>query len=70
MLSAASLRDLWRAHHDDLREIPIQDTSRINKYREVLAQYKEAAVKNQESTENKQNVCNQDIFHSASLTFS
>jgi hypothetical protein len=58
MLSAASLRDLWRAHHNDLSQIPIHDTSRINKYRDVLAQYKEAALKNQESTENKQNVIN------------
>jgi hypothetical protein len=56
MLSAASLRDLWKAHHRDLSTIPIRETPRIQKYRESLAIYKEAAAKNQEATENKQNV--------------
>lgn len=56
MLSAASLRDLWKAHHRELGEIPIRDTSRIKKYLQTLAEFKEAAIKNQESTENKQNV--------------
>jgi hypothetical protein len=75
MLSAASLRDLWKAHHRDLAEIPIRDTTRIQKYREALALYKEAAAKNQEATENKQNVTLllsliAPLSHSASLHLS
>ncbi len=56
MLSAAALRDLWKAHHKELRQIPIRDKSQVLKYAETLEKFKEGALKNLEATVDRQNV--------------
>ena len=42
MMSAAALRNLWKAHHHELKDIPIRNRERINKYTGAVYKLREA----------------------------
>jgi hypothetical protein len=47
MMSAWALRDLWKAHHRELREIPISDTTGVDVYYKDLEEMRASVKRNE-----------------------
>lgn len=57
MMSAKALRDLWRAHHSELREIPIADTTGVDVYNKDLEVMRAAVKRNEVNNRKSGKVC-------------
>lgn len=61
MMSAVALRNLWKAHHRDLRDIPLTDTTDVDVYTEKVETMK-AAIKRNEASNKKSGKVRHSVY--------